>query len=58
MYSYLNWFGSIQASLTAVTGGYVSFVGIRGDGIQGIIAIDDVALHRGSCPGKHSKYIY
>jgi len=39
-----------QASLTAVTGGYVSFVGIRGDGIQGIIAIDDVALHRGSCP--------
>ena len=38
--------------LTAPNGGYVSFVGIRGEGVRGILAVDDVTLYRSDCPSK------
>lgn len=41
-----------QVSFVASSGGYVSFVGIKGDGVRGIIAIDDITLYQGSCPSK------
>ena len=41
-----------QVSFVATSGGYVSFVGIRGDGVRGVIAIDDVTLYQGNCQSK------
>ncbi|XP_057373369.1 uncharacterized protein LOC130694310 [Daphnia carinata] len=40
---------SAQVSFVPASGGYISFVGIRGEGLRGIIAIDDVTLFRGRC---------
>ncbi|XP_045031391.1 uncharacterized protein LOC116925410 [Daphnia magna] len=40
---------SAQVSFVPASGGYISFVGIRGEGLRGIIAIDDVTLYRGRC---------
>jgi hypothetical protein len=39
-------------SFVPVSGGYISFVGIRGEGLRGIIAIDDITLYKGYCQGK------
>ena len=41
-----------QVSFVPTSGGYVSFVGIRGDGVRGVIAIDDVTLYQGNCQSK------
>ncbi|KAI9556583.1 hypothetical protein GHT06_016373 [Daphnia sinensis] len=40
---------SAQVSFVPASGGYISFIGIRGEGLRGIIAIDDVTLFRGRC---------